>query len=53
MEDIFRSVAFVVTRSDETLMLESLAALGDRDTGQASVGARRECKSIGGVRGGS
>ena len=48
VEDIVRSFAFVVIRSVETLMLESLAALGDHDTGQASVGTRRVCKSIGG-----
>ena len=49
VEDIVRSFAFVVIRSVETLMLESLAALGDHDTGQASVGTRGVCKSIGGV----
>ena len=53
VEDIVRSFAFVVIRSVETLMLESLAALGDHDTGQASVGTRRVCKPIGGVCDGS
>ena len=49
-ENVF---AFVLIRSVETLMLESLAALGDHDTGQASVGTRRVCKPIGGVCDGS
>ena len=49
VEDTVRSFAFVVIRSVETLMLESLAALGDHDTGQASVGTRGVCESIGGV----
>ena len=30
-------------------MLESLAALGGHDTGQASVGAQRVCKSTWGL----
>ena len=33
VEDIFRSFAFVVIRSDEALALESDAALGDHDAG--------------------
>ena len=32
---------------------ESLAALGDHGTGQASVGTRGACKTIGGFCGGS
>ena len=46
VEDIFRSFAFVVIRSDEeALVLESDAALGDHDAGQASVGTQWVCKS--------
>ena len=46
VEDIFRSFAFVVIRSDEALLvLESDAALGDHDAGQASVGTQWVCKS--------
>ena len=45
VESSFRPFAFFAMMTDETLALESDAALGDHDAGQASVGTQWVCRS--------
>ena len=49
VENSFHPFAFFALMTDETLALESDAALGGHGTGEASGGTQRVCRSIGGL----